>query len=97
MKAKAKGDIVEVKAIMKHPMETGLRKDKKTGKPIPAHFIQEINVEANGANVLNALWNGSVSTNPYLKFYYKGAKGDEVKLTWSDNQGETGEESTTVS
>ena len=39
IRAKAKGDEVTVKALMSHVMETGLRKDKKTGKVIPAHFI----------------------------------------------------------
>ena len=42
VRAKAKGDEVTVKALFSHPMETGLRKDKKSGKIIPAHFIQEV-------------------------------------------------------
>jgi sulfur-oxidizing protein SoxZ len=39
IKAKAKGSDVTVKALMTHKMETGLRKDNKTGKLIPAHYI----------------------------------------------------------
>ena len=54
VRAKAKGDTVTVKALIKHPMETGLRKDKKTGKAIPAHFIQEVSCKHNGAEVLLA-------------------------------------------
>ena len=42
VRAKAKDDTVTVKALIKHPMETGLRKDKKTGKVIPAQLIQEV-------------------------------------------------------
>ena len=41
-KAKASGDAVEVKVLMKHDMETGLRKDSKTGELIPAHHITEV-------------------------------------------------------
>ncbi|MGI9317307.1 MAG: thiosulfate oxidation carrier complex protein SoxZ, partial [bacterium] len=48
-KAKMSGDAVEVKALMKHEMETGLRKDKKTGEPIPAHHITEVVCSHNGA------------------------------------------------
>lgn len=89
LRTKAKGDLVEVKALIKHPMETGLRKDSKTGEKIPAHYIQEVVVEANGKVVMAADWNGSVSKNPYLSFSYKGASGDKVKLSWTDNKGES--------
>ncbi len=87
MRAKAKDDEVEVKALFSHPMETGLRKDKKSGKIIPAHFIQEVVAEHNGKKVLTAYWGGSVSKNPYLSFKFKGGKkGDSVKLSWKDNK-----------
>lgn len=88
IRANLKGDVATVKALIKHPMETGLRKDKKTGQAIPAHFIQDVVCEHNGKQVLNAQWGGAVSTNPYLSFEFKGAKvGDTVKLSWTDNQG----------
>jgi sulfur-oxidizing protein SoxZ len=95
IRAKAKGGVTTVKALMSHPMETGLRKDKKTGEKIPAHFIQEVAAEWNGKGVMIANWGGAVSKNPYLSFKFKGgAKGDEIKLSWTDNQG--GTDSTTV-
>jgi sulfur-oxidizing protein SoxZ len=97
IRAKAKGDEVTVKALMSHPMETGLRKDKKTGEKIPAHFIQEVVAEWNGKQVMVANWGGAVSKNPYLSFKFKGAaKGDEVKLSWTDNQGGTDSETAKV-
>jgi sulfur-oxidizing protein SoxZ len=79
-----------VKALITHPMETGLRKDKKTGNKIPAHFIQEVKCEHNGKQVVNAQWSGAVSKNPYLSFKFSGAKaGDTVKLSWVDNTGKS--------
>jgi len=88
VRAKAKGDTVTVKALIKHPMETGLRKDKKTGKVIPAHFIQEVNCQHNGKDVLVAEWGQAVSKNPYLAFSFKGGKaGDAVSISWVDNTG----------
>lgn len=90
IRAQIKGDVTEVKALMSHPMETGLRKDKKTGNKIPAHFIKEVVCEHNGKTVLTAHWGVAVSKNPYLAFKFKGAaKGDTVKISWSDNKGET--------
>lgn len=90
-----KGNIATVKAIIFHPMETGLRKDKATGKPIPAHYITELNCELNGKTILTCLWGPTVSKNPFISFRVKNAKaGDTIKMSWVDNKGEkdTGEE-----
>ncbi len=88
IRATIKGDVTEVKALMSHPMETGQRKDKKTGEKVPAHFIKEVNCEHGGKNVMVAQWGPAVSKNPYLSFKFKGAKkGDTVKISWDDNKG----------
>ena len=42
MRSKESNGLVTVKALIKHPMETGARKNKKTGELIPPHFIQEV-------------------------------------------------------
>jgi sulfur-oxidizing protein SoxZ len=87
-RASAKGDTTTVKALITHPMETGLRKDKKTGKKIPAHFIQEVTAQHNGNTVMTAQWSGAVSKNPYLSFQFAGGKkGDSLTLSWVDNKG----------
>ena len=88
MRAKEKGGVVTVKALMTHPMETGTRKDSKTGKMIPAHFINEVTAEVGGKTVITSNWSGGISKNPYLSFAFTGGnKGDEVKISWVDNQG----------
>ena len=90
VRARAKGDEVTVKALFSHPMETGGRKDKKTGKPIPSHFIQEVIATHNGKNVLTAYWSGGVSKNPYLSFKFNGGEaGDPIEIAWVDNKGES--------
>ena len=92
------GSKASVKAILFHPMETGLRKDKSSGKKIPAHYITEVTCEHNGKNVLTCLWGPGVSKNPFLSFKFKGAaKGDNLKISWLDNKGETGSSSSTIS
>jgi len=87
LRAKAKKGVVTVKALMNHPMETGLRKDKKTGKLIPAHHIQEVVAKSGDTTVMDAVWGGAISKNPYLSFKYSGDKGDSLTLSWVDNQG----------
>ena len=97
VRAKASDGVTTVKALIKHPMETGQRKDKKTGKLIPAHFIQEVTCEHNGNKVMTALWGAAISKNPYLSFKFKGAgKGDALKLSWVDNQGKSDSTETQV-
>lgn len=92
------GKNASIKAIIFHPMETGLRKDKKSGQPIPAHYITEVNCEHNGKNILTCLWGPGISKNPYIAFNFNGAKkGDDVKLSWIDNKGETGTASVKIS
>ena len=71
-------------------METGLRKDKKTVKFIPAHFIQEVVCEHGGKTVMNAQWGGTISKNPFLSFAFTDAKaGDMIKVSWVDNTGKS--------
>ena len=82
---------------MKHPMETGQRKDKKTGKKIPAHYITEVKSELNGKLVMTAHLGPGVSKDPYMSFQVAGAKkGDKLKISWMDNQGESASAEVTV-
>lgn len=88
LRTKEKKGLVQVKALITHPMHTGLRRDSK-GEKIPAHYINKVVVEANGEPVMTADWTGSISKNPFISFSYKGEKSDMVKLTWTDNQGKS--------
>ena len=97
IRAREKDGVATVKFLMKHPMETGLRKDRKTGEKIPAHFIRNVAVSLNGANVMTAYLGPGVSTDPYLSTEVKGAsKGDTVTVAWVDNMGEQASAETTV-
>ena len=90
VRAKVKKGEAKVKCLISHPMETGLRKNKKTGKLIPAQFIQEVVCESGGKTVMNAQWSGTISKNPFLSFTFTGAKsGDIIKISWVDNTGKS--------
>jgi len=90
IKAKEDNGITEVKVLITHPMESGIRKDLETGALVPAHFIKEIECIHKDKMVISAIWSGAVSKNPYWSFKVKGtAKGEKLKVTWKDNKGET--------
>jgi len=98
IRANASGGEATVKALITHAMETGQRKDKKTGEKIPAHYITEVECKHNGATVMTAQWGPAVSKNPYLSFKFGGAKaGDTVEMNWVDNKGEKDSASTKIS
>ena len=89
IRASVAGDSTEVKVLMSHEMETGLRKDAQ-GNVIPAWFIQNVTIAHNGKPVLSAQWGPAIAKNPFLSFKFKGgAKGDKVKITWTDNHNDT--------
>ena len=88
IRASASGDVVEVKVLMRHDMETGQRKDA-SGAAVPAHFIQTLTAKHNDKIVLDMLMGTSVSKDPFLSFKFKGgAKGDKVTVSWTDNKGD---------
>ena len=96
IRAKAKGGTTTVKTLMNHPMETGQRKDKQ-GAKIPEHFIQEVTAEHAGKLVMTAQWGTGVSKNPYLSFKFAGGnKGDKIKISWVDNQGQSDSQEATI-
>ena len=96
IRAQLKGDYCEVKALMRHPMETGMRKDQ-TGASIPANFIEDVQVVHGDTVVMQAYWGAAVSANPFLGVRFKGGtQGDVVKVIWRDNQGATGSGETTI-
>ncbi len=98
IRATLEGDVANIKVLMNHAMETGQRKDAKTGKVIPAHFIQTVAATLNGKTVLEAQWSQAVSKNPFLGFKVKGAKsGDKVNVSWIDNTGDKNSADATVS
>jgi sulfur-oxidizing protein SoxZ len=89
IRAKAEGEVVDVKILMSHVMETGQRKNQ-VGEPIPAHFIQTVSVSYGDRTVLSAQWGPAVSANPFLAFKFKGgAKGEKLKVSWQDNRGDS--------
>ena len=89
VKARSKKGVTTIRALMSHPMKVE-RKDKKSGKIKPAHFIQTVTCEHNSKVVLTAEWGAAISANPYLSFKFKGANaGDTIKLSWVDNKGKS--------
>ena len=91
LKPRARNGNIDIKLLIKHPMETGLRKSK--GKLVPANHITNMHIEVNGKTVMSADIGSSVSKDPYFKFSTPGNKGDEVTVSYNDNKSKSGKAS----
>jgi len=97
IRARLEGGVADLRALVTHPMENGLRTDP-AGRSIPNHFIQNLDVRRNGKTVLEAQIGRSVSTNPLFAFKVQGARADDrFTLTWRDNKGLMRTDEATVS
>jgi sulfur-oxidizing protein SoxZ len=96
IRARLDGDVLDVRVLMAHPMETGQRKDG-AGNVVPLHFIQTITAQLNGKPVFEAETSQAISRNPVFGFKVKGAKtGDKLSITWTDNKGDKRTDEVTV-
>ncbi|SME89128.1 sulfur compound chelating protein SoxZ [Tistlia consotensis] len=85
-KKAAKGDVVEIKTLISHQMESGQRKDKQ-GQVIPREIINKFTCAMNGETVFSADLEPAISANPYLSFYVKVEGPADLKFTWVDDNG----------
>jgi len=92
-----RGDVVEVKALVSHVMETGLRKDEN-GNPIARKILNKFLCTVNGREVFSADFEPAISANPYIQFKFRAEESGPVVLTWTDDDGTeiVGQESITV-
>jgi sulfur-oxidizing protein SoxZ len=92
-----KGELVEVKALVQHIMETGQRRDA-SGNVVPRKILNKFVCTVNGKQVFAAEFEPAVSANPYIQFKFKAEESGDVVLTWTDDDGSTivGKDSITV-
>jgi sulfur-oxidizing protein SoxZ len=87
--AKAKrGQVIEVKALFSHIMETGFRHDE-TGRPIPRDIVNTFVCFYNNVEVFRAELFPAISANPFIAFSTVATESGVLALQWTDDKGET--------
>jgi sulfur-oxidizing protein SoxZ len=81
------GEIIEIKSLIRHPMETGYRLDS-VGQPIPRDIIQRFSVTYAGETVFEMDLTQGVAANPFIAFSTVATETGELVFTWEDNRGE---------
>lgn len=84
----AKGDVVTVRAMVAHPMETGLRK-LASGEFVPRNIINSFTCELDGQRLFTWYPETAVSPSPYLEFRFIATAGGALAMRWTDDQGQT--------
>ncbi len=85
-KKASKGEVITIKTIISHKMESGQRKDKK-GNKIPRKIINKFSCKLDGVEVFGCDLEPAVSANPYLQFNAKIEKSGEFEFSWQDDDG----------
>lgn len=80
------GDVVEIKTLISHVMETGNRKDKD-GQTVPRNIIHSFVAKFAGKQVFKADLQPGISANPYLAFWVRVPASGELEMTWIDDTG----------
>lgn len=85
-KAKA-GEAITIKTLISHPMESGQRKDSKTGELIPRKIINKFVATYDGEVVFSMDLLPAIAANPYVEFSVKLSKSGTMRFEWTDDDG----------
>ena len=88
-KKASKGEVITIKTLISHKMESGQRKDRKTGEKIPRNIINKFTAKFNGKQVFSVDIEPAVSANPYLQFSVKVSESGEFEFIWVDDDKKT--------
>lgn len=80
------GEIIAIKTLLSHPMETGYRRDVY-GALIPRHIVHTFTCTYNNVEIFRADWHPAVAANPYLAFYTVATESGRLRCTWTDDNG----------
>jgi sulfur-oxidizing protein SoxZ len=90
-----RGDIIEVKALASHIMETGFR-HTQLGAPIPRDIITDFSCSYNGREVFSAQLHPAIAANPYIAFSLRVGDSGTITGKWTGDQGYTVTESVAI-
>ena len=90
------GEIITIKTIITHPMESGQRRDSKTGDIIPRKIINKFTASFNGEEVFTAVLEPAISSNPYIEFSVKVPEAGTFRFEWVDDDGSVYEKESAI-
>jgi sulfur-oxidizing protein SoxZ len=90
-----RGEVIEIKALISHIMETGFRHDQY-GKAIPRDIIQLFTFSYNGAEIFRARFYPAIAANPFISFTTVATESGTIRFEWRGDNGFTASESAAI-
>jgi sulfur-oxidizing protein SoxZ len=81
-----RGEIIEIKALVSHPMETGYRRTQ-VGATIPRDIIRRFVCTYNGVEIFSADLHPAIAANPFLAFSTVATESGTIALQWTGDNG----------
>ena len=81
-----RGDIIEIKTLMSHIMETGFR-HTVTGEAIPRNIITNFSCRYNGVEIFRAELFPAIAANPFLSFFTVASDSGTLEFSWTGDRG----------
>ena len=94
-KTAKRGDIIDIRTLISHNMETGYRRDY-LGVPLPRDIITHFECKYNGVEVCHGVLHPAISANPYLTFSTVATESGTLEFTWTGDNGFTFTESASI-
>ena len=77
-----KGELVEIKAMILHPMETGFRVGTN-GRMIPRNIIERFVASWNGDEIFAMTFSPAIAANPFVSFFATATESGRISLRWT--------------
>jgi sulfur-oxidizing protein SoxZ len=94
-KTAKKGEVIELKALILHPMETGFRPGTN-GRIIPRNIIERFTASWNGSEIFRMEFSPAIAANPFVSFFAVAAEGGKITFRWTGDEGFAVEESVAI-
>lgn len=91
----ARGEVIEIKTLISHPMESGLRRDQD-GQTVPRLIVHSMVASYNGGEVFRAQWGPGIAANPYQAFMLRVDQPGELAIVWTDEAGNVWRDTATI-
>ena len=82
------GDVVEIRVVIQHPMETGFRREQ--GQRARRNAIHSMACKYNGAEVFRATLSTGIAANPYIRFFIRAKDSGDLDFWWLDDDDQEG-------
>ena len=90
-----KGDVIEIRIAIQHPMETGFRFGID-GRAVPKNVINQFTCRFDGREVFRAEMGSGIAANPFLDFFATAGESGTYEFEWVDDAGVRGRETAKI-